>query len=88
MSWRTRIAALRLPARTETVERIRNQVSLSAIKGLLTHMGSLKEGRKALLLVSEGFSNYVPPQLRDAVMKLETLDSIAPVMEMTAGKRK
>jgi VWFA-related protein len=50
---------------TETVERIRNQVSLSAIKGLVTHMGSLKEGRKALILVSEGFSNYVPPQLRD-----------------------
>ena len=50
---------------TETVERIRNQVSLSAIKGLLTHMGSLKEGRKALILVSEGFSNYIPPQLRD-----------------------
>jgi VWFA-related protein len=52
---------------TETVERIRNQVSLSAIKGLITHMGSLKEGRKSLILVSEGYTNMVPPQMRDGV---------------------
>src|SRR5204863_3477984 len=39
---------------TEVVERIRNQVSLSALKGLIVHMGSLKEGRKALIVVSEG----------------------------------
>jgi VWFA-related protein len=51
---------------TETVERIRNQVSLSAIKGLIAHMGSLKEGRKALILVSEGYTNIIPPQMRNA----------------------
>ena len=50
----------------ETVETIRNQVSLSALKGLITHMGSLKEARKALILVSEGYSDILPPQLRDA----------------------
>jgi VWFA-related protein len=49
---------------TEVVERIRNQVSLSAIEALIVRMGSLKEGRKALILVTEGYSNYVPPQLR------------------------
>lgn len=51
---------------TETVELIRNQVSLSAIKALIIHMGSLKEGRKALILVSEGYSNMLPPQMRSA----------------------
>src|SRR5215472_11383893 len=51
---------------TETVERIRNQVSLSAIKGLIVHMGTLKEGRKTLILVSEGFTNALPPQMRNA----------------------
>src|SRR6185436_2356531 len=51
---------------TEVVERIRNQVSLSAIKSLIVHMGSLKEGRKALILVSEGYSNLPPPQMRNA----------------------
>ena len=55
----------RYPA--ETVEQIRNQVSLTAIKGLITHMGTLKEGRKALILVSEGFTNILPPQLRDPI---------------------
>jgi VWFA-related protein len=51
---------------TEIVEKIRNQVSMSALKALIVHMGSLKEGRKALILVSEGFTNIVPPQMRDA----------------------
>jgi VWFA-related protein len=50
---------------TETVEQIRNQISLSAIKSLIVHMGGLKEGRKGLILLSEGYSNMVPPQLRD-----------------------
>jgi VWFA-related protein len=51
---------------TEIVERIRNQVSLSALKALIVHMGSLKEGRKALIVVSEGYSNALPPQMRNA----------------------
>lgn len=51
---------------TEIVERIRTQVSMSAIKALIVHMGSLKEGRKALILVSEGFSYMLPPQMRSA----------------------
>src|SRR3989475_5758039 len=51
---------------TEIVERIRNQVSLSALKALIVHMGSLKEGRKALILVSEGYTNIIPPQMRNA----------------------
>jgi VWFA-related protein len=55
---------------TETVERIRNQVSLSAIEGMIVHMGTLKEGRKALLLVSEGYTNMLPPQLRNPVAGL------------------
>ena len=52
---------------TEVVERIRNDVSLSALKGLMIHLGGLRDGRKNVLLVSEGYTNYVPPQLRAAV---------------------
>ena len=51
---------------TETVELIRNQVSMSAIKARRTHMGSLKEGRKSLILVTEGYTNIIPPQMRNA----------------------
>jgi VWFA-related protein len=50
-----------------TVERIRNQVTLSALQALVTHLGGLREGRKAVILVSEGFSNTLPPQLRDPI---------------------
>ena len=50
---------------TMVVERIRNDVSLSALRGLMVLLGGLREGRKSVLVVSEGYSNYVPPQLRD-----------------------
>jgi len=50
---------------TETVELVRNDVSLSALKGLMIHLGGIREGRKSVLLVSEGYTNYVPPELRD-----------------------
>ena len=52
---------------TETVEKIRNQVSLSAIKALVIRMGELKEGRKSLILVSEGYNAMLPPQMRNQI---------------------
>jgi VWFA-related protein len=55
---------------TEIVEKIRNQVSMSAIEALISRMGALKEGRKALILVSEGYSNILPPQMRNPVAAL------------------
>ena len=53
-------------ATPEQMEQIRNQVSFTAIKALIMQMGSLKEGRKALILVSEGYSNTVPASLARA----------------------
>ena len=50
---------------TTTVEKIRNDVSLSGLKALAIHLGSLREGRKSIIVLSEGYSNHVPPQLRD-----------------------
>ena len=50
---------------TTVAERIRNDVSLSALKALAMHLGGLREGRKSVIVLSEGYSNYVPPQLRD-----------------------
>ncbi len=61
----------------ETVEQIRNQVSLSALKGLVTYLGTLREGRKAVLLVSEGYTDYLPPQLRDPIASAPGLDNPA-----------
>jgi len=46
------------------VEKIRNQVSLSALRGLMTRLGGMREGRKTVIVVSEGYTDYVPPQLQ------------------------
>jgi VWFA-related protein len=59
------------------VEKMRNEVSLSALRSLVTHMGSLREGRKAVILVSEGYSNYLPPQLRDPIASMPGLGNPA-----------
>ncbi|AMY11249.1 VWFA-related Acidobacterial domain protein [Luteitalea pratensis] len=48
----------------EVVEKIRNQVSLSALRGLMTRLGGMREGRKTVIVVAEGYTDYVPPQMR------------------------
>ncbi len=52
---------------TEVVERVRRQVSLSALQGLSVKLGSLREGRKAIVLVSEGYVAMLPPQMRGSI---------------------
>jgi VWFA-related protein len=52
---------------TVEAERIRNQVSLTALKGLIIRLGGLREGRKAIVLVSEGYTNTLPVQMNDQV---------------------
>ena len=51
--------------RRSIVEQVRNDVSLSALKGLIIKLGGLREGRKALILVSEGYTEL--PAAADAV---------------------
>jgi VWFA-related protein len=52
---------------TVEAERIRNQVSLSALKGLIIKLGGKREGRKAIVLISEGYTNVLPAQMNDQV---------------------
>ena len=37
------------------IERIRKQIVTSALEGLATHLGGIKQGRKTVIFVSEGF---------------------------------
>ncbi len=48
----------------DVIERLRRQVSLTAIRGISTKLGSLREGRKSVILISEGYSALLPPQMR------------------------
>ena len=50
-----------------TVERIRNEVTMGALKGAAVRLGGLREGRKSIIFVSEGFTTTLPPQLNDPV---------------------
>jgi VWFA-related protein len=52
---------------TIEAERIRNQVTLTALKGLIIKLGGLREGRKAIVLISEGFTNALPAQVNDQI---------------------
>jgi VWFA-related protein len=49
---------------TEQVEKIRNDVVMTALQGLSVRLGSLREGRKSVIFVSEGFTAMLPPQMR------------------------
>jgi VWFA-related protein len=49
---------------TDAVERIRNEVVMGALRGLSVRLGSLREGRKSVIFVSEGFTAILPPQMR------------------------
>jgi VWFA-related protein len=52
---------------TMEAERIRNQVSLSAIKAMIIHLGGLREGRKSIILITEGYGNRLPAQAQDQI---------------------
>jgi len=52
---------------TIEAERIRNEVTLTALKGLIIRLGGLREGRKAIILITEGFTNSLPVQVNDMI---------------------
>jgi len=55
---------------TQTVERIRNDISMGALSGAAVKLGGMRDGRKSIIFVSEGFTATVPAQLNDPVAAL------------------
>jgi VWFA-related protein len=55
---------------TQTVENIRNDVTMGALKGAAVKLGGMREGRKSIIFVSEGFTSTVPAQLNDQMAAL------------------
>src|SRR5262245_17476263 len=60
-----------------TVERIRDDVTLGALKGAAIGLGALKEGRKSIIYVSEGFTATLPAQLADPVAAMPGINNPA-----------
>src|SRR6266542_2313306 len=52
---------------TATVEKIRNDVTMGALQGAAVKLGGMREGRKSIIFISEGFTSTVPAQLNDPV---------------------
>ena len=50
--------------RMRDIEAIRRQITMSALEGLAIHLGGIKQGRKTVLFVSEGFTEPID-ELRD-----------------------
>jgi VWFA-related protein len=48
----------------EMLERMRNELTISGLESLCTFLGSLRDGRKTVLFVSEGLSGTLPPGVR------------------------
>jgi VWFA-related protein len=55
----------------QTVEKIRNQISMDALQAAAIRMGGLREGRKSIIWVSEGLTTSLPPQLNDPVAAMK-----------------
>ncbi len=53
-----------------TVERVRNEVTMGALKAAAMKMGGLREGRKSIIFVSEGFTHTLPAQLNDPIASM------------------
>jgi VWFA-related protein len=51
----------------ETVENIRNDITLGALKGAAVRLGGMRDGRKSIIFVSEGLTSTVPAQLNDPI---------------------
>jgi len=54
----------------QTVENIRNDVTMGAIKGAAVKLGGMRDGRKSIIFVSEGFTSTLPAQLQEPVAAL------------------
>jgi VWFA-related protein len=73
-------------APSEVVEQIRNQVVMTALRGVATRMGGLREGRKALIYVSEGLTGLLPPQLRTMDASLGRLGQVGGTPSAMVGE--
>ncbi|HXI28292.1 MAG TPA: VWA domain-containing protein, partial [Vicinamibacterales bacterium] len=72
------------------IERIRRQITMSALEGLAAHLGGIKQGRKTVVFVSEGFTEPVD-ELRDVYQAANRANvAIYPVdpQGMTTGPRR
>lgn len=60
-----------------TVEKVRNDVVMGALRGAAVKLGGMREGRKSIIFVSEGFTSTLPPQLNDPIAAMPRIGNSA-----------
>lgn len=63
---------------TETVEQIRNDVVMGAMKGISVRLGSIREARKHVIVVSEGLTVSLPAAMRSGDASMPQMPCMAP----------
>jgi VWFA-related protein len=63
---------------TEVIEQIRNDIVMGALKGLSVRLGSVREARKHVIFVSEGFTVQLPAAMRRADASVPDAPCFAP----------
>ena len=63
---------------SEVVEQIRNDVVMGALKGISVRLGSLRDGRKSVIYVSEGLSASLPAAMRRQNAEQPEMPCLAP----------
>ncbi len=61
----------------QQVEQIRNDITITALEGAAIKLGGMREGRKSIIYVSEGFTANLPVQLNDPVAALPHVGNTA-----------
>ena len=61
-----------------TVEKIRNDITMGALSGASVRLGGMRDGRKSIIFVSEGFTSTLPPQLADPVAAIPRIGNRTP----------
>ena len=67
----------------QTVEKIRNDVTMGALKGAAVRLGGMRDGRKSIIFVSEGFTSTVPAQLNEPIASMPGAGGMRPVPNPT-----
>ena len=62
----------------QQVEKIRNDVTMGALKGAAVRLGGMRDGRKSIIFVSEGFTHTVPAQLNEPVAAMPGVGGVRP----------
>jgi VWFA-related protein len=69
------------------VEQIRDDISISALRGAALKLGGMRDGRKSIIYVSEGFTANLPAQLNDPVAALPGYGNRAPAGQDSTDPR-